>query len=159
MYKICDSFSKTPSALIERLMNFTGGIFSFVLRSSLYILSICAVYSGPCHLGAKDFQIFFGNHMVDPPPPVANIVREKFLLSGKKFFRGPWNGRGPKFWTTPPNQKPVGTALCILFLRLVSYPTVSSSTYRQLSLVKISRSGRKSSPVITEGLGNDGKST
>ena len=35
----------------------------------------------------------------------------KFLLSGKFFLRGPWNGRGPKFWNTPPNQKPVGTAL------------------------------------------------
>jgi hypothetical protein len=36
---------------------------------------------------------------------------EKFLLSGKFFLGGPWNGRGPKFWNTPPNQKPVGTAL------------------------------------------------
>jgi hypothetical protein len=36
---------------------------------------------------------------------------EKILLSGKNFLGGPWNGRGPKFWNTPPNQKPVGTAL------------------------------------------------
>ena len=26
-----------------------------------------------------------------------------------KFLGGPWNGRGPKFWNTPPpNRKPVG---------------------------------------------------
>ena len=84
-----DSFSKTPSALIERLMNLTG-------RNFFFCSTIISLYF--------------------------------------EYLR------------------------CILFLRLVSYPTVSSSTYRRLSLVKISRSGRKSSPVITEGLGNDGKS-
>ena len=87
--KFDDSFSKTPSALTERLMNFTG-------RNFFFCSTIISLYF--------------------------------------EYLR------------------------CILFLKLVSYPTVSSSTYRQLSLVKISRSGRKSSPVITEGLGNDGKS-
>ena len=47
----------------------------------------------------KDFENFcFRKTYHRPPPP--------------PFFRGPWNGREPKFWTTPPpNQKPVGTAL------------------------------------------------
>jgi hypothetical protein len=61
---------------------------------------------------AKDFQnFFFGKHIVNLPPPqappsVANIFREKFLLSG-----GPGIEGGPNFGLHPPNQKPVGTAL------------------------------------------------
>ena len=47
----------------------------------------------------------------------------------------------------------------MLFLRLVSYPTVSSSMYRQLSLVVSSKSGRCLSPVIIDGLENPGRST
>ena len=46
----------------------------------------------------------------------------------------------------------------MLFLRLVSYPTVSSSIYRQLSLVVSSKSGRCLSPVIIDGLENPGRS-
>ena len=48
----------------------------------------------------------FGKYIVEtPPPPVANIFRGKYLVYGKKIFRGPWNGRGPKFWTTPPQSE------------------------------------------------------
>jgi hypothetical protein len=42
---------------------------------------------------------------------VENTFCGKIFAFRKKFLRGPWNGRGPKFWNTPPNQKPVGTAL------------------------------------------------
>jgi hypothetical protein len=52
-----------------------------------------------------------------PPPRRRQHFPEKFLLSGKFFLGrgGPWNGRGPKFWNTPPpNRKPVGTALRVL---------------------------------------------
>ena len=46
----------------------------------------------------------------------------------------------------------------MLFRRLVSYPTVNSTIYRQLSLVVSSKSGRYVSPVIVDGLGNPGRS-
>ena len=39
----------------------------------------------------------------------------------------------------------------ILFRRLVSYPTVNSRIYRQLSFVVSSKSGRYLSPVTIEG--------
>jgi hypothetical protein len=60
---------------------------------------------------AKDFGNFcFRKNNVDLPPRREHFP-EKFLLSGKNFWGGPWEGRGPKFWNTPPNRKPVGTAL------------------------------------------------
>jgi hypothetical protein len=43
--------------------------------------------------------------------PLPSIFRKNSLVSGKKFLRGPPNGRGPKFFISPPNQKPLGTAL------------------------------------------------
>ena len=46
----------------------------------------------------------------------------------------------------------------MLFLRLVSYPTVNSSIYRSLSLVVSNKSGRCLSPVIIDGLENPGRS-
>ena len=46
----------------------------------------------------------------------------------------------------------------MLFLRLVSYLTVNSSIYRQLSLVVSSKSGPCVSPVIIDGLENPGRS-
>ena len=46
-----------------------------------------------------------------------------------------------------------------LHLTLVSKPIVSSSMYKMLSAVCKRRSGRKESPVITLGKGNDGRST
>jgi hypothetical protein len=56
-------------------------------------------------------ELFFRKTYRQPPPPqappsVANIFREKFLLSG-----GPGIEGGPNFGLHPPNQKPVGTAL------------------------------------------------
>ena len=46
-----------------------------------------------------------------------------------------------------------------LHLTLVSNPIVSSRMYKILSAVSKRRSGRKESPVITLGDGNDGRST
>ena len=46
-----------------------------------------------------------------------------------------------------------------LHLILVSNPIVSSRMYKILSAVSQRRSGRKESPVITLGDGNDGRST
>ena len=46
-----------------------------------------------------------------------------------------------------------------LHLMLVSNPIVSSRMYKILSAVSKRRSGRKESPVITLGDGNDGRST
>ena len=54
---------------------------------------------------------------------------------------------------------------CFAFLRsalhlaLVSKPVVGSKMYKILSAVSKRRSGRKVSPVITLGNGNDGRST
>ena len=47
----------------------------------------------------------------------------------------------------------------LLFLRLVSYPTVNSIICKQLSFVVRSKSGRYLSPVTIEGLRNPGRST
>jgi hypothetical protein len=43
-----------------------------------------------------------------PPSPTFS---GKIFAFRKKFLGGAWEGRGPKFWNTPPNRKPVGTAL------------------------------------------------
>ena len=57
----------------------------------------------------------FGKYIVETPP-IANIFREKYLVYGKKFFLGgPGMEGGPNFGLHPPNQKPVGTALCVLY--------------------------------------------
>jgi hypothetical protein len=50
----------------------------------------------------------FGKHIVDLPPPLHRrqyFPGKIFALAVKKFFMGPWNGRGPKFWTTPPQSE------------------------------------------------------
>jgi hypothetical protein len=39
---------------------------------------------------------------------LGNVVLRKILGTfafGKNFLRGPWNGRGPKFWNTPPQPE------------------------------------------------------
>ena len=89
LVKAGDSWSKTPSALMERLMNFT------VLKC-------------------------FNSSLIS----IAYFDRLRSML----------------------------------FLSLVSYPTVNSSIYRPLSLVVSNKSGRCLSPVIIDGLENPGKS-
>ena len=67
----------------------------------------------------KVFKTKFKSHYVNlvfekifGTSPLPSIFRQNFLVSGKKFLRGPPNGRGPKFFISPPpNQKPLGTAL------------------------------------------------
>ena len=39
------------------------------------------------------------------------LFRKTYRRSSPPPPRRQQNGRGPKFWTPPPNQKPVGTAL------------------------------------------------
>ena len=39
---------------------------------------------------------------------LGNVMLRKILGTfafGKNFLRGPWNGRGPKFWNTPPQPE------------------------------------------------------
>ena len=56
--------------------------------------------------------VFEKNLGTSPPSPVASILWKNFLVYGKIF----WGE--PKFFISPPNQKPLGTALltsCISF--------------------------------------------
>jgi hypothetical protein len=87
-------------------------ILQNVLKMKISLLKIVEISERSCF--AKDFGNFcFRKNNVDPP--VANIFRKNFLLSGKCFFwGGAWNGRGLKFGNTPPaNRKPVCTALTV----------------------------------------------
>jgi hypothetical protein len=63
------------------------------------------VGAGPCHL-----EDVWGCNTPQKSKKGGPNVRKNFCFP-KKNLGGPWNGRGPKFWNTPPNWKPVGTAL------------------------------------------------
>jgi hypothetical protein len=64
----------------------------------------------------KIFRAFFSENISSTSPPIHPPPRRqyfpgKIFAFRKKFFEGALEWKGPKFWTTPPNQKPVGTAL------------------------------------------------
>ena len=51
--------------------------------------------------GLRKISGTFVFEKITSTPPRRQHFPSKFLLSGKKFWGGPWNGRGPKFWNTP----------------------------------------------------------
>jgi hypothetical protein len=57
--------------------------------------------------------VFEKNFGASPPRP--QYFPEKLFGFWKKFLRGPPNWRGPKFFISSPNQKPLGTALLARF--------------------------------------------
>ena len=85
----------------------------------------------------------FRKHIVDPHPPPSPTFSGKIFAFRKIFLRGPWNGRGPKFWNTPPQPEtgwhgPVYISIYSLSNSIQQYNIASLETQKSLDYINIS---------------------